>query len=35
MTDNRTSIQNEAFKKLFKYNNLLLKWGTGTGKIAK
>ena len=32
MTDNRTPIQNEAFKKLFKYNNLLLKWGTGTGK---
>lgn len=31
-TDNRTPIQNEAFKKLFKYNNLLLKWGTGTGK---
>lgn len=30
--DNRTPIQNEAFKKLFKYNNLLLKWGTGTGK---
>lgn len=32
MTDNRAPIQNEAFKKLFKYNNLLLKWGTGTGK---
>lgn len=31
-TDNRIPIQNEAFKKLFKYNNLLLKWGTGTGK---
>lgn len=31
-TDNRTPIQNEAFKKLFMYNNLLLKWGTGTGK---
>lgn len=31
-TDNRTPIQNEAFKKLFKYNHLLLKWGTGTGK---
>lgn len=33
-TDNRTPIQNEAFKKLFKYNNLLLKWGTGTGKTV-
>ena len=32
MTDNRTLIQNEAFKKLFKYNNLLLRWGTGLGK---
>lgn len=31
-TDNRTPIQNEAFKKLFKYNNLLLRWGTGVGK---
>lgn len=31
-TDNRTPIQNEAFKKLFKYDNLLLRWGTGMGK---
>lgn len=34
-TDKRTEIQNNAFTKLLKYNNLLLKWGTGTGKIAK
>lgn len=33
--DNRTKIQNEAVEKLFRYNNLLLKWGTGVGKIAK
>lgn len=31
-TDKRTSVQNEAFRKLFKHNNLLLRWGTGTGK---
>lgn len=35
MTDKRTEIQDKAFEKLFRYNNLLLKWGTGTGKIAK
>lgn len=34
MTDNRTSIQNRAVEKLFMYNNLLLKWGTGTGKTV-
>ena len=31
-TDKRTEIQSKAFKKLFKYNNLLLRWGTGVGK---
>ena len=31
-TDKRTEIQDKAFEKLFRYNNLLLKWGTGTGK---
>lgn len=30
--DNRTKIQNEAVEKLFRYNNLLLKWGTAVGK---
>lgn len=31
-TDKRTEIQDKAFEKLFRYDNLLLKWGTGTGK---
>lgn len=30
--DKRVEIQDKAFEKLFRYNNLLLKWGTGTGK---
>ena len=30
--DNRTQIQKEAVEKLFRYKNLLLKWGTGVGK---
>lgn len=34
MTDNRESIQNRAVEKLFMYKNLLLKWGTGTGKTV-
>lgn len=31
-TDKRTEIQNKAFEKLFRYDRLLLKWGTGMGK---
>lgn len=31
-TDKRTEIQDKAFEKLFRYDRLLLKWGTGTGK---
>ena len=31
-TDKRTEIQDKAFEKLFRYNNLLLRWGTGVGK---
>lgn len=30
----RDRIQEEAVDKLFRYNNLLLKWGTGTGKTV-